>query len=53
MDEDGSKDGRIGEEREDLHLATTGGTEQGQHLVDALDAVTRPAAIGMAAGVWT
>ena len=35
MEEYGGDDGRIGEEREDLHLAATCGTEQRQHVVDA------------------
>jgi hypothetical protein len=35
VEEDDGNDGRIGEEREDLHLAATGGTEQRQHVVDA------------------
>ena len=34
VEEDGGDDGRIGEEREDSHLATAGGTEQRQHVVD-------------------
>jgi hypothetical protein len=28
VEEDGGDDGRIGQKREDLHLAATGGTEQ-------------------------
>ena len=34
VEEDGRDDGRIGQEREDLHLPTTGGAQQGQHVVD-------------------
>lgn len=34
VEEDGGDEGRIGEEREDPHLAATGKTEQRQHVVD-------------------
>jgi hypothetical protein len=34
VEEDGGDDGRIGQEREDPHLAATGGAEQRQHIVD-------------------
>jgi hypothetical protein len=34
VEEDGGDDGRIGQEREDPHLAATRGTEQRQHVVD-------------------
>ena len=34
MEEDGGDAGRIGEEREDPHLATADGTEHRQHVVD-------------------
>ena len=33
--QDGDDDGRIGDEGDDPHEATTGGAEQRQHLVDA------------------
>ena len=33
--QDRDDDGRVGEEGEDSHLATTSGAEQWQHLVDA------------------
>jgi hypothetical protein len=35
VEEDGGDDRRIGQQREDPHLAATGGTEQRQHVVDA------------------
>ena len=35
MVQDGDDDGRIGDEGDDPHEATTGGAEQRQHLVDA------------------
>jgi hypothetical protein len=34
MFEDGEDDGWVSEEGENVHLATTGGTQQRQHLVD-------------------
>jgi len=34
MEKDGGDDGRVGEEGEDGHLATTSGAEEGKHLVD-------------------
>ena len=35
VEEDGTDDGRIGEEREDPHLAAARRAQEGKHLVDA------------------
>lgn len=52
VQQDGSNDGRVGEEGEDLHVGPAGGAEERQHVVDASEELSPTDACGRGGAWW-